>query len=71
MDTQLALFLGLTIVALAQALVLAMKLNQGRANKKSKKPENPSHGERIATLEEAVGNIKDDIDEIKRRLNRK
>ena len=72
MDTQLALFLGLTIVALAQALVLAMKLNQGRVNKKKPyKPENPSHSERIATLEEAVRNIKDDIEKIWEKLNRK
>ena len=39
--------------------------------RKNKKPENPTHGERIATLEEAVENIKEDIKEINRKLNRK
>lgn len=39
--------------------------------RKNRKPENPNYGERIATLEEAVDNIKEDIMEIKRKLNRK
>ena len=73
MNSGLLWFLGLAIIALTQALVLVLKLNQGRANRKTKplKPENPSHGERIATLEEAVENIKEDITEIKDKLNRK
>jgi len=62
------LFLGLTIVALAQALVLAMKLNQGKINKKNKKPENPSHGERLATLEKGQENIEERLDKIEARL---
>lgn len=39
--------------------------------KKECKPENPNHGERLATLEEAVENIKDDIERIQEKLNRK
>lgn len=39
--------------------------------KKNRKPENPTHGERIATLEEAVQNIKDDIEKIQEKLNKK
>jgi len=42
-----------------------------RSKYKKKKPENPSHGERLATLEEAVENIKDDIERIQEKLNRK
>lgn len=39
--------------------------------KKNSKPENPGHGERLATLEEAVENIKEDIRKIEGKLNRK
>lgn len=61
--------LGLSILSLVQALVLVLRLSQGRTRKKSdQKPENPNHGERIATLEEAVENIKEDITEIKEKL---
>ena len=71
MDTQVFWFLGIAIIALSQALVLAMKLNQGRANrKKTCKPENPGHGERIAKLEEAMENVKEN-NEKDHRLIRK
>lgn len=59
MDTQLLWFLGLAVIALTQALVLALKLKKNNPGK---------HGERIAKLEEAVENIKDDIKEIKGKL---
>lgn len=36
--------------------------------KKNKKDENPSHGERLATLEEAVETIKERLDKIERKL---
>lgn len=36
---------------------------------KYRNKDNPSHGERIATLEEAVENIKEDITEIKEKLS--
>lgn len=39
--------------------------------KKNNKSDNPNYGERIATLEEAVQNIKDDIEKIQEKLNRK
>jgi|GEM_PF-2762841 len=39
--------------------------------KKNSKAENPTHGERLATLEEAVKNIKKDIKEIKEKLSKK
>jgi hypothetical protein len=48
MDNQILWLLGLTILSLVQALVLVLRLSQGRANKKN----NPGkYGERIATLE--------------------
>ena len=36
--------------------------------KKNRKPENPSHGERLATLEEAVETIKERLDKIEAKL---
>jgi len=64
-NTQLIWLLGLTILSLVQAIVLILRMSQERNNKK-KIPNNPSppvdyhnHGERIATLEEAVENVKD------------
>lgn len=63
--------LALSILSLVQALVLVLRLSQGRPNKKNRKPDNPGYGERIATLEEAVQNIKDDIEKIQEKLNRK
>lgn len=62
MNTQLLWFLGLAVIALTQALVLALKLRKNNPGK---------YGERIASLETEVKNIKDDIKEIKRKLNRK
>lgn len=68
MDSGLLWFLGLAIISLTQALVLVLKLNQRRINKKPRDPENPSHGERLATLEEAVETIKERLDKIEARL---
>ena len=42
-----------------------------RRDNNPSKLENPSHGERLMGLETDVENIKEDIREIKRRLNRK
>lgn len=68
MNSGLLWFLGLAIIALTQALVLAMKLNQAKASKRN----NPGkYGERIAMLETEVKNIKEDIKEINRKLDRK
>lgn len=36
--------------------------------KKNRKPENPTHGERLATLEEAVETIKERLDKIEEKL---
>lgn len=62
-STQILWLLALTILGLVQAVVLILKLTQDKNNKK-KVPNNPSppvdyhsHGERIATLEEAVDNV--------------
>ena len=68
MNNQLLWFLGLAIIALTQALVLVLKLNQRRINKKPRDPENPSHGERLATLEEAVETIKERLEKIEEKL---
>jgi len=63
-NTQLLWFLGLVIIALTQALVLVLRLSQGRANRKNEPPasedsENPSHGERIASLETKVEGLEE------------
>jgi len=43
-----------------------------RARKTNNNPGNPgNHGERIATLETDMKNVKEDIKEIKEKLNRK
>jgi len=36
--------------------------------RKNRKPENPSHGERLATLEEAVETIKERLEKIEEKL---
>ena len=62
MEGQTGWFVALIILALAQALVLALRM----------KKNNPgTYGERIASLETEVKNMKEDIKEIKEKLNRK
>jgi len=61
----------LTVVAvlgMVSLLIERVFYYKSRYKKNKKDDENPSHGERIATLEEAVQNIKDDIEEIKKKL---
>lgn len=59
---QVLWLLALTILALVNVLALIIK---------TKKNNPGNYGERIATLEEAVDNIKADIEEMKGKLNRK
>ena len=64
----------LTVVAvlgMASLLIERIFYYRSRYKKRDSKTENPSHGERIATLEEAVDTIKGDIRRIKERVNRK
>ena len=61
----------LIVLTLAQIIFVWMRMAGKRNNKKTCKPENPSYGERLMGLETEVENIKEDIREIKRRLNRK
>lgn len=64
----------LTVVAvlgMASLLIERVFYYRSRYKKRNNKTENPTHGERIATLEEAVQNIKDDIEKIQEKLNRK
>ena len=68
MDTQLLWFLGLAVIALTQALVLVLRLSQGRINKKNNNPGN--YGIKIAKLETKVENIEGDIREIKEKLEK-
>lgn len=63
----------LIVLTLAQIIYVWMRMagkRNGRKNNPSRL-ENPSHGERLMGLETDVENIKEDIREIKRRLNRK
>ena len=64
MNAQLLWFLGLAVIALTQALVLVLKLSQGKKN-------NPgNYGVKIGKLETEVENIKEDIKEIKGGLEK-
>jgi len=63
----------LTVVAIlgmASLLIERVFYYRSRYSKKKKdcKPENPNHGERLATLEEAVETIKERLDKIERKL---
>ena len=55
------------VLGMASLLIERVFYYRSKYNKK-KKPENPGYGERIATLEEAVETIKEDIMEIKKKL---
>lgn len=59
---QVLWLLALTILALVNVLALIIK---------AKKSNPGNYGERIATLEEAVDTLKEDMTEIKRKLNKK
>lgn len=62
----------LIVLTLASIINIWMRMAEKRNGKKrNDRPENPSHGERLMGLETDVENIKEDIREIKRRLNRK
>lgn len=41
---------------------------RSKYKKRDSKPENPSHGERLATLEEAVETIKERLEKIEEKL---
>jgi len=60
----------LTVVAvLGMASLLIERVFYYRSKyKKNKKPENPSHGERLATLEKGQENIEERLDKIEARL---
>lgn len=62
------IILGIIIAVLAFDKVAKLKLFRNSGNP-SRNSGNPKYGERLATLEQAVTDIRDDIREIKRRLN--
>ena len=60
----------LTVVAvLGMASLLIERIFYYRSKYKKKDPNNPGYGERIATLEEAVENIEEDLRKIKNKLD--
>ncbi|MCK4783336.1 MAG: hypothetical protein KAV87_06260 [Desulfobacteraceae bacterium] len=72
MESEALKYGWLIILTLVQIIYVWMKIAEKRNGKKNDKPPNPGkYGERIASLETDVENIKEDIREIKRRLNRK
>ena len=59
----------LIVLTLASIINIWMKMAEKRNNKKKdSKPENPSHGERLATLEADMKNIKKRLDKIEAKL---
>ena len=72
MESEVLKYGWLIVLTLGQIIYIWIKMAKERNNKKKGcKPENPGHGERIATLEEAVENIKEDIKQINRKLDKK
>ena len=63
----------LTVVAvLGMASLLIERVFYYKSRyKKNKKPENPTHGERLVALETDMENIKEDIRDIREKLNKK
>ena len=61
------------VLGMASLLIERIFYYRSRYKKKDNpsRPENPSHGERLMGLETDVENIKEDIREIKEKLNRK
>jgi len=57
----------LIVLTLANILYLWMNMKEKRNNKKVSK-ENPSHGERLATLEKGQETIEERLDKIEARL---
>jgi len=70
MESEVLKYGWLIVLTLASIINIWMKMAE-KKNGKKKKADNPGYGERIATLEEAVENIKEDIKEINRKLNKK
>lgn len=62
---------AVAVLGMASLLIERVFYYRSRYEKRKKKPENPSHGERLVALETDMENIKEDIREIKRKLNRK
>ena len=60
MEGKIAWLIVLSFFILAQSLFMALKIIKERnARKNNQKPENPDHGERIASLETEVENMKE------------
>ena len=57
----------LIVLTLGQIIYIGLRVLRDRNNKKASK-ENPSHGERLATLEEAIETIKERLDKIEEKL---
>lgn len=71
MEAELIKYLWLIILTTSQIILVGLRIVEKRNNKKNGNPGNPgNHGERIAKLEEAVDNIKDDITKIDGKLEK-
>ncbi|GAG89444.1 unnamed protein product [marine sediment metagenome] len=73
MEGEILKYGWLIVLTLAQIIYLWIRMvGKRNGRKRDDKPNNPGkYGERIASLETDVENIKEDIREIKRKLNRK
>ena len=59
----------LIVLTLGQIINIGMKMWEKRNNKKKEnRPENPDHGERLATLEKGQENIEERLDKIEAKL---
>jgi len=71
MEAEVLKYGWLIILTLAQIIFVWMRMAEKRNGKKNNKPNNPgNYGERIAGLETDMKNVKEDIREIKGKLDK-
>jgi len=70
MEGKIAWLVVLSFFMLAQSLYMALKIIKEKNEKKKGETENPSHGERIAKLEEGIENLEKRMDRLEDKINK-